>query len=75
MLYDVIIDDITYHCETPFESLEELYDWAVTKGVTHVRQNYSDYPQATQAIIGKHGDWMDMVELESAIYEYNHTRI
>lgn len=75
MLYDIKIENVIYHCETPIESLEELYDFACSKGVSHVRQNYSDYPQSYRDIIGEYGDWMDMVELESAIYEYNNTRI
>jgi hypothetical protein len=75
MLYDVIIDEITYHCETPIESLEELYEWADRIGVTYVRENYSEYPTEMQDTIGKHGEWMDMLQLEALVYEYNTTRI
>ena len=75
MLYDVIIEGILHHCETPLESLGELYKWASLWGASHVRENYSDYPEEMQNTIGKHGEWMDMAQLETLIYEYNTTRI
>jgi hypothetical protein len=74
MYYDFLINRNPIECPKKFDSLESVYQLAEIMNASHVRQSYRDYPSEFHNVIGEHGDWMDMGEFESAIYEYNHTR-
>jgi hypothetical protein len=73
--YDFQIDNVTYTCEISFDSVNEVLDYAKQIKATLIRQNHRDCTPWIRKVVGEYGDWMDIPTFESAVYEYNHTRI
>jgi len=70
--YDFQIDNVDFTCETPFESVNDVFAYAKQIKATFVRQNYRDCTPWMRKVVGEYGEWLSLDEFESALYEYNH---
>jgi hypothetical protein len=73
--FDFKIENCDFHCEDPFLVMDDVFEYIKHIGASHIRQSYRHYPQAFREVVGEFGEWMDLATFESAVYEYNHTRI
>jgi len=73
--FDFKIDNCDFHCEDPWIDMNAVFEYAKQIGASHIRQSYLYYPQHLRDVVGEFGEWMDLPTFDSALYEYNHTRI
>lgn len=73
--YDFQIDQEVIQSTTNFQSVNEVLAHALQIGANSIRQNHRDCTPWIRKVVGEFGDWMDIPTFESAVYEYNHTRI